>query len=268
MLKRSAFILVALLVLSVSIARAGIVWQVDITGEHKKGETTTITKVYAQAGLVREEYIEVKGEAANKMKAKGMWWLYKSGTNTVYIVDPEEKTYMGIEFDSLMKFMGALSSILSMKITNLKSEIKELDAEKLLEYNCRHYAINSSYDMEMKILMMKVKSHIEKDKAIWATNELPMEEVSLSFREQSFKTGMKDLDSLIRQEMAAQKDLGFILKSVETQITSDAKGKETDKSTTTMTVSGVEVKDLSADLFKIPSDYKEISMGSLPGGGE
>jgi hypothetical protein len=268
MLKRSAFILVALLVLSVSIARAGIVWQVDITGEHKKGETATISKVYAQAGQVREEYIEVKGAAENKMKEKGMWWLYKSGTNTVYIVDPTEKTYMGIEFDSLMKFMGALGSIMSMKFTNLKSEIKELDSVKVLGYDCQHYAINSSYDMELKVLMMKVKSHVEKDKEIWTTAELPMEEVSLSFREQSFKTGMKDLDSLIQQEMAVQKNLGFILKSVETQITSDAKGKETDKSTTTMTVSGVEVKDLSGDLFTIPSDYKEISMGSLPGGGE
>jgi hypothetical protein len=267
MLKRTAFILVALLVLTVSFAQAGIVWQIDMKGDHKKGESNTIAKVWAQGGQVREEFVEVTGEVQNKMQAKGMWWLYKAGTNTVYIVDPEEKTWMGVEFDSLMKFAGVIGNLISMKITNVKSEIQDLGTDTVLGYNCKHLAIVSSYDMEMKVLMMKVKSHMAKNKEIWSTDQLPMDEIAMSFRDQSLKTGMKGLDSLIQTEVQNQKNLGFILKSVETQVTTDAKGKETDKSTSTMTVTGVETKDLGADVFQIPADYKELGLDMLPGGG-
>jgi hypothetical protein len=52
---------------------------------------------------------------------------------------------------------------------------------------------------------------------------------------------------------------------VETEVTKDAKGKE-ETSTSTMTVTGIEVKDLSADIFEIPADYKELSLDKLPGG--
>jgi Domain of unknown function (DUF4412) len=265
MLKRAVFILTAMLVLSVSLAQAGIVWQIDIKGEGK-GETNSIAKVWAQGGLVREEFVEVTGKVQNKMQSKGMWWLYKTGTNTVYIVDPEEKTWMGVQFDSLMNLMGAIGNLISMKITNIKSEIKDIGTEKIGDYDCKHIAIVSSYDMEMKVLMMKVKSHTEKNKEIWSTSQVPMDEIALSFREQSFKTGMAGLDSLVQIEMQSQKDLGFILKSVETSVTTDAKGKESDKSTSTMTVTGVEVKDLSADIFEIPKEYKEINLENLPGG--
>jgi hypothetical protein len=267
MLKRTAFILAALLVLTVSLAQAGIVWQIDIKGDHKKGETNTIAKVWAQGGQVREEFVEVTGELQNKMQAKGMWWLYKSGVNTIYVVDPEDKTWMGVEFDSLMKFMGVIGNLISMKIINIKSEIQDLGTEQLLGYDCKHMAIVSSYDMEMKILMMKVKSHVAKNKEIWCTNQLPMDEIAMSFRDQSLKTGMKGLDSLIQIEVQNQKDLGFILKSVETQVTTDVKGKESDKSTSTMTVTGVETKEIGADVFQIPADYKEIGLDMLPGGG-
>jgi len=265
MLKRTAFILAAVLVCTVSLAQAGIIWQVDIKGDKSKGETNTIAKVWAQGGQVREEFVEVTGKIQNKMQSKGMWWLYKAGTNTVYIVDPEEKTWMGVQFDSLMNLMGAIGSLISMKITNIKSETKDLGEEKIGDYDCKHIAIVSSYDTEMKVLMMKIKSHTEKNKEIWSTNQLPMDEIAMSFREQSFKTGMKGLDSLIQIEIQNQKDLGFILKTVETEVTKDAKGKE-EKSTSTMTVTGIEVKDLAADIFEIPADYKEISLENLPGG--
>lgn len=266
MLKRTAFILAAMMIFTVSLAQAGMIWQIDMKGDANKGETNTVAKVWAQGGLVREEFVEVTGKVQNKMQAKGMWWLYKTGTNTVYIVDPEEKTWMGVQFDSLMNLMGTIGSLISMKITNIKSEIQDLGTEKVLDYDCKHIAIVSSYDMEMKVLMMKMKSHTEKNKEIWSTNQLPMDEIAMSFREQSFKTGMKGLDSLVQIEVQNQKDLGFILKSVETQVTTDPKGKE-DKSTSTMNVTGIEVKELGAEVFEIPSDYKEISLDKLPGGG-
>lgn len=243
----------------------GLVWQAEIT--HVSKDDTSVTKsiVYAQNNQVRQEYTEIKGKAQNQMAEKGYWWLYKGSSRTIYIVNPEEKTYFGMNFDSLLNLVGTLGSLMSMKISNAVSTVQTLGNESVLSYDCQHLKIANTYDMEMKVMIMKVKSHVERTRELWATSQLPMEEIARSFWEQSFKTGMSALDSLITREMELYKDIGIILKSVETSVTTDAKGKAAEKSTTIMTVTGIEKKTLDNALFEIPADYKEIKMEFKPG---
>ncbi len=246
-------------------AFAGLVWQSEIMNVSNDDTSFTKSVVYAQTNQVRQEYTEITGKAKNAMTEKGYWWLYKGSSKVIYIVNPEEKTYFGMNFDSLMSMMGALGSLMSIKITNAASSVQDLGTEQLMGYDCKHLAISSAYDMEMKVLMMKIKSHVERKNEVWATSQLPTEEIALSFWEGGFKTGMTGLDSLISKEMELYKGIGIMLKSVATTVTTDAKGKTTE-SKTMMSVTGLEQKALDDALFQLPADYKEVSLDKIPGG--
>jgi len=265
MTKRLILIATALFLLQTTLSFGGVEWKAQLLTKVKDKEATITTHSYAQKGMVREEYVEV-GKSESPLTKKGIYWLYKGDANTVYIVDPEEKTYLALSVDSLMQFAGAITQFMKMTISNFSVEVKELGDETIDSYLCKHITINSSYDMEMKIAIMKVKSHIEQSKELWATNAISLKEFAAAFRTKPFKTGMKGLDTLIQKEMAAYKDLGFVIKSITTQKTSDVKGKISEESITEMTISDINVKDLSDDLFTIPADYKQIEFSLKPSG--
>ncbi len=254
--------LICMLLTQVGLIFAGIQWQAKIVTSRADKEEAIISYVYAQDSNVREEYVEASGE--NVLMEKGHYWLYKGSENTVYIVNPDEKTYMALSIDSLAQLTGGLQQIMKMTISNAKVEVNKLDPETVGGYSCNHLKINTAYDMEMKILFIKTKSHIEQSKEIWGTTAIPISELANSFRTKSFKVGIVELDSLLGVEMAAYKDFGFTVKSVTIEKTTS--GNKTETSTTEMTVSDVVTKNLSSDLFTIPADYKKVEFKL--GGGE
>jgi len=252
-----------LLLVQTTLVFAGVEWEATIVHKVKDEVTTNIHHVYAQGGMVREEFTQVEGKSG--IQKKGTWWLYKGQSNTITIVDPGEKTYFDMSFDSLMHMVGALGQLMQVKISNAANTIEELSPESVSTYLCRHVAINNSYDLEMKVLIMKVKSHIEQRKEMWTINAIPTEEVALAYSMRSIETGIKPLDSLIEKDIETYKNLGFIIKSLTTETTT-TKGKS-ETSTAETTISNIITKDLGQDLFTIPEDYKRIEF-KLPGGGE
>lgn len=241
---------------------AGVEWTSTFVRDSKGDTTTDIHHVYAQGGLVREEFVQVEGKSG--LGQKGSWWLYKGTGNTITIVDPEKKTYIEMSLDSLLGLVGALGQFMQIKITNPTSTVQELDSATVGGYECKHFVITNAYDMEMKVLIMKVNSHIESRKEMWTTTGIPMEEISLAYNMRGIKSGIMGLDSLIDKESEIYKNMGFAVKSLTTETTA-SKGKS-ETTTTEMTVSGVAVKDLSADLFTIPDDYKKVDFSMIPGG--
>lgn len=255
-MKKLMLIILTMVFVCPLILYGGIEWQAQTITKEKNKESKIITHGYAQKGMVREEYVEVS-EEMNQLTKKGVYWLYFAEKNEVYIVDPEEKSYIVMNIDSLSRLIGALGQFIKFTISNARIEVKELPSEKVLDIDCKHLQINSSYDMETKIMIMKVKSHTEETKEIWATNK-HIEDISLNFSKKSFSTGIAELDSIIRKEIEAYNNIGLILKSITTTKTTDTKGKVTSERTSEMFIENLAVKELSEELFKIPSDYKQI----------
>jgi hypothetical protein len=246
------------------LAFAGVEWQADMVHKEKNKETKTVIKGYAQKGMVREDYVEVGDK--NPMTQAGMYWLYNGETNTAYLVDPEKKTYIMVSMDSLAQMMGAIAQLIKTTITNPKIEINQLAPESLLSLECKHFSIVTSYDMETKVLIMKVKSHVEENKELWTMPSSHWEDISFAFAGKSYKTGIAEIDALVMKEQEALGDFGFPLKSITTNKTSDAKGKVSSESTTEMIISGIAAKELDPGLFVIPEDYKQIPLGlKIPG---
>ncbi|MEK6795149.1 MAG: DUF4412 domain-containing protein [Spirochaetota bacterium] len=242
---------VALAVLCAAVSFAGVTWKGTMTSKNDGKETVTVMNGYAQKGNVREEFAEVRGAAAME---KGDYIIYRSDKNTMYIVDTKEKSYMEMPLDAMGQMMGGM---MEMKVSNPKVSSKAEGGEKVSGYNCKKIVITSSYDMEMKVMFMTTKSHVEQTQEIWATKDVSVGEFGDAYRGKAAKTGMKDLDKLVAREMAALGN-AFPVKTIMTQkSTSDGK---TTVNTSVMTIESITTKALGNDLFTVPADYKKTSL--------
>ncbi len=262
MRKNSFIVWILFLILQTGLVFAGIEWQAKTV--FKSGEKETnyiISHLYAQGGNVREEFVEI-GKKSDPSRKEGGYWIYRSGTNTVIIVDPEEKTYMEVDMDKILQMGGAIAKLIKISITNPNVEVSKTGSEVFGKYRCDHFVIKTSYDIETKVAFIKTKNHVEEIKEIWATNDIPSIEVAGGFQKKSFKTGMEDLDRLIEKEMQAQKDIGFVLKSITTSKNTDKKGK-TEINITEMNVTDITFKNFPDEFFKVPAGYKKVEF-SIP----
>jgi hypothetical protein len=116
--------------------------------------------------------------------------------------------------------------------------------------------------MEVKIAIIKSKSHEKVEKEAWSTPKFSgMNEMAESFRFRDFKTGMEDLDNLIEAQMKAEAGLGFPLKMITVNTSVNKKGVAKEKSRAVMEVLSLGNKNLLASVFAIPAGYTEKSMG-------
>jgi hypothetical protein len=235
----------------------GIEWQSKSSTKIEGKENTMVTKGLAQNGNVREEILDA-GSAGNGINKKGSYYLYKGTSSKVIMVDTEEKTYTEMSLDDMM---GAMNQIIQIKVSNPKVTVTKLADETVLTYPCKHIKIASSYDMEMKIAFINTKSHVDQTQEVWGTDKIGSKDFAKLFQNKSIHSGMKELDAVMEKQMAAYKNLGFSLKTITTQNTSDASDPKKIKTTTiNLTVDQISEKALSEDLFKVPADYKKTEL--------
>ena len=253
MLKKLMILTGLLLLIPMATVFAGIEWQSKTATSTGEKQNIMLVHAYAQDGNVKQEF--VKG-MSNPLMKEGSYMLFLKGSSIIYLVNPKEKTYSEFPLDAMMQMAG---SMMQMTITNAKVDVKQLPAEKILNYACNHARIESSYDMEMKMMGFQIKNHTEQSNEMWGTTAIADKELSPLFKSMNLKTGMKELDALIEKQVSVIKDLGFPIKSVMVTKTTDQKGKVTTITAET-TVSEIVTKSLSASLFEIPKDYEKTSL--------
>lgn len=262
-MKRTILLAAAAMIIWAGQALAGMEWKSKITSTVKGKEAVTLINGYAQGGNVREDFIEVPKDQGDLSK-KGMYWIYLGQSGKVQIVDPKKKTYFEMSLDSVLALAGVLSQVMQMTVSNAQVKVNSLAAEKVLDYDCKHLSVESAYDMEIKMLFIKSKSHIDETREMWGTSALPLTEMAASYRFKSFKLGIKELDAMLKSQAAAYQSLGFVLRSAVTQNTTDEKGK-VQTTVTKMDVTEMTVKEVSADLFNVPEGYTKEEMAQIPG---
>lgn len=125
-MKKLMLIICTLIFLCPLILYGGIEWQAQVLTKNKDKESKIVMHGYAQKGMVREEYIEVS-EEMNQFMEKGMYWLYFSDKNEVYIVDPEEKSYFVMNIDSLMFIENLTVKELSEDLFKIPADYKQVE---------------------------------------------------------------------------------------------------------------------------------------------
>jgi len=264
MLKNRYFLLwIVLIILQCCYALAGLEWQMKSVIKKGEKEATGVIHLYAQNGNVREEFTEGRSSPLAK---EGSYFLYKSEGNLIYLVNPKDKTYMEMPLEQMLQMLGTVQ-MMTIQLSNVKVNVTKLPPEKIDNYQCNHIRLDTSYDMNLKIMFMSVKQHIEQSHEIWGTKQIPIDELAATFKDKAFRLGMKDVDELIEKYKNILEDVGFIIKSVIDQTTTDLKSNKTEHSVTETTTYNIESKKLSNDLFIIPANYKkqELFPSNFPG---
>jgi len=260
-MKRSVLVIL-LVILSATLAFAGMEWRAKtVTEAQAKGQSNTIVmQVCASGGNVKQIFEEVNKE--NEMFQKGSYWLFKAEESALYMVNPAEKTYSRLPLNAMMQMAGAVGKLVKIKIKNPVVNSEKIGTAVVLGYPCQHSKLLMEYDMEVKIAIIKSKSHIKVEKESWTTPKIKaMAEMAESFRFRDFKTGYEDLDNLIEAQIKAEASLGFPLKMITVNTTIDKKGNAKETSRQTMEILSVGPKNFPAAFFEIPAGYEEKQLG-------
>ncbi len=199
-------------------------------------------------------------QSGNPWMTEGSYLLTSDAGQTLFLVNPEEKSYGEFDLDVIMKMLSALtdSGLIDVRIENPSVEALPAGPGKTVAgMTTRHARYRTSYDMQLKVLGMKNRQSIERIQDIWYTDEVPDAAMAVWLRKEPPRTNT-ELDKLI--DLEVEKIQGFPLEIVETMTSTGRKGKQT------TTVSRTQVSEIErgvsfpAGLFEIPEGYTPVQM--------
>lgn len=249
-------------------ASAGIYYKAVTTTDNPQGKDQQMVV----EGRVEGEKARIEFQDSNNpMMGEGSWLLTTDGGKTIYLVNPEDKTYAKWDMDAMMQFAGAVMEGMG-GLVNM--EFSEPQVEKLLEEDggtvaglpTRHYRYRTTYSMQMKVFGMRQASAVESVQDIWSTSRLDAAALGVWLRKEPPSSGNEELDRLMRAEVG--KIQGFPLKTVTVTTTRDEKkGKESvSRSTTEVTELSRSEAPAPPSTWTIPGGYQETQL--LPSGQE
>ncbi len=259
-------VLCVLLVLAAVPAFAGVYYTAKTTAAGGRGAAMQDMTVQAwvAGGNAKVEF----EQSGNPMMGKGMYMVTKDGGQTLYMVNPEEKSYYKWDMDSLMGMAGGMMKMMKLTYTDAKVEkISEEPDGLVAGVPTVHYKFRTSYTMSMSMMMMHKTTRVVKVEDVWAAPKLVEAGLGIWLRKTPPKTNNEQLDALLKAEMG--KVVGFPLKTVTVETSTDEKGKS-ETTTTTMEVTELRMQVVPDSTFAIPAGYKETSMmgGEKGKGGE
>lgn len=259
-MKRCAIALI--LILAAALAGADITYTFQGTSWSDANKDKILTN--GKAFLKEPSFFRIEfSESNNPLMGSGTY-MVSNDAQTIYLVNPAEKTYSKLDMEQLLKMVQALGGMVEMKVENPKAvHARGTQDATIAGLPAKHYTMDTSYTMKVKVMFIKSSSQVSSHKDLWFTESFPVQVMDY-FQSKSVKTGFGELDKII--ELERTKVPGVLLKSKSTTENKDQKGKVT-KSYDEFEITAWEKASLSADLFSVPAGYKETSMlgGSAEG---
>lgn len=260
-MRRNVYLTTALLLLAALPAAAGIRYQAVTKTEGPGGNTMTV-----EGWVSGEKAKVVFRESSQPMMETGTYLLTKDGGKTIYLVNPEEKTYAEWNLQAMLGMAGALTG--GGMGPMFKMDFSEPKIEKLADeaggaiagLPTRHTKYRTSYTVTVKVMGMGNTSDVVTEQDVWSTDQLQDTGLGVWLRAAP-RSGNEQLDKLIAAEMG--KVSGFPLKTVTVTTTKGKKGKET-VTRATMEVTSLDRTDVADSTFALPAGYKETQL--LPEG--
>lgn len=250
----------ALVVLSAAPATAGIHYRADTTTAPEKGKAQ-VTRVEAWVEGPRAKVVFV--ESDQPMLAENSYLLTQDGGQTLFLVDPEEKTYTEWDLQGMLSAFGgvmdAMQGMMNMEFSEPEVEVLEQEpGGELLGHPVSYTKYRTTYTMTLKVMGMSRGSTTETVQELWTTQAFGDPGLGVWLRNEPPTTGMEELDKLL----AAQLEMveGFPLKSVAVSTTTGQKGKRQSTVRTETVVTELEETSVPADSFEIPAGYTRTEM--------
>ena len=162
---------------------------------------------------------------------KGSYLITTDGGETLFLVDPEEKTYTEWDLRAMMNMVGAVMEGMGGMF---QIEISDPEVEKLLEENgetivglpTTHYRYRTAYTMDMKIMgMRRDPRSVEMVQDIWSTEEVADPALAVWLKREPPTMGNTGLEKLIDTEMSKMKGFPDLKTDPTESISTGQKGK-------------------------------------------
>lgn len=254
----------ALVALSAAPALAGIHYRADTTTTPENGKAQ-VTRVEGWVEGPKAKVVFT--ESDQPMMSQGSYLLTQDGGQTLFLVDPEEETYMEWDLQGMLSAFGnmmdAMQGMMNLEFSDV--EVETLSKEpggELLGHPVTHSKHRTTYTVTIKVLGMKRGNTTETVQDLWTTDAFGDPGLGVWLRAEPPATGMEELDGLIAAEM--EKVDGFPLKSVAVSTTTGQKGKRQSTVRTETVVSLLEETSVPAETFEIPAGYTQTEMMEGP----
>lgn len=261
----SRFLLSSLAVLwllasGVSPAAAGVYYSATTRVEAEGSQSQTMeVEAWVDGAKAKIEF----SESNNPMTPQGTYLLTLDGGETLFLVNPEEKTYTKWDLDALVQSVGAamdsMKGVVSFDISDPKVEkLLDEDGGTLLGMPTRHTRFRTTYSMQMRILGIKRNSDTETVQDMWTTTAVDEMALRVWLRKAPPSTGNEQLDKLMTSEVSRVE--GLPLKIVVQSTSTSGKKNRTSTSTSTTEVTTFEKRSVPGDTFQLPEGYRETEL--------
>lgn len=256
-MKRRCVSLLALpaLVIAAVPALAGVYYEARTSGE---GKGTEVQSAVVKAWVSGDKTKVLFESTGNPMMKPGGYLVTIGGGDTLYFVNPKDKTYSKWDTDAMMQMAGGIAKMMKMEITEAKVEkLEEKPGELVAGMPTIYYKFRTTYRQTIKFVMMSQDNRVEQIHELWAAPELMEKALGVYLRKTPPKTVSEDFNRLLALEF--EKVKGIPLKSRLVTTSKDKKGA-TETTVVTMEVTKFQVMPVPDSTFAIPADYREVDL--------
>lgn len=224
-------------------------------GEQKNDMVSSLVEVWVDGESARIEFLQ----SANPMMPQGRWLVTTDAGRTMYLVNPEDRTYSKWDLKAMLEsvsgVMQSLGPMMNFEIQEPRVEtLADEPGGEMMGYATRHYKYRTTYRFQMKIMGMKSAQDMEQVQEMWATDQLDAAALGLWMMREPPDFGDSGLKELIEAEMSKVK--GFPLKTVLESVSTNKKGKQSTTRTITQ-VEALEERAIGAERFRIDPSFRE-----------
>lgn len=244
--------------LSPAPAQAAIHYKADTVTSGQQNSSTTV-----EAWVDGEKAKVLFLDSDQPMLSKNEYLLTTDGGKTLYLVDPDDKTYMQWDLQAMLQMFGnvmeGMKGIVNLDFSDPQVEkLVDEPGGSLLGYPTTHTKYRTTYTTSLKIMGMKRSSTTETVQELWTTDAFHDAALGVWLRTDPPSTGIEGLDKLIQSSMEQTK--GLPLKSVIVSTTTGQKGKRETTTRTETEVTLLEKTSVPDSTFEIPAGYTEQQM--------
>ena len=235
-------------------------------------EATTVEEEDARDG---EEIVEMRAWVdGSRMKIEfvdgrkdlpdGSYLLTRDGGETVYFVNPQKGGYALWDLDEVIDGVAGLmdgKGMIKLELSDVVDEsLLEQPGEPLLGRATIHRRRKSGYTVRYAVLGIARTQRKETVRDTWVFEGIAQSGLDALLKPSRIDTGHPELDRALTAELGRSK--GFPLRSVSVTTTTDGKGKEQVRRSTTE-VTALERQPVVEATFEIPAEFEERALKKL-----
>lgn len=242
----------------------GLTYDMRMTGARESGGRTTPAQTVMAAhgqfsgGNSRMDIDQTMMPGG--MMGKGTYIIVRSNSRTELIVDPEKRTYIEMNPDSMAKFasaaQGALGGLVKSEMTDVSADVQPLGpGEAIQGYATMKYRVTTGYTMTTSVMGRTSRTTEHSTTDMWIAPKLAGLFNPMARGAQPGAGGSAYADKMAAAYAKIGK--GVPIRTVTQSVTTGDHGST---STSTMELLNIKTGPINPSVFEVPSDYTKTDI--------